>query len=398
MKKVLMYHHASCYNHGCEALLRTISSIVDKQYEGSEFSVSSMIPEYDDSLVNSEKKLMEFKKTDKLCNISFERRTQIIGAFSQLFHSIPLNGWLFKELFRQAKWADVCISVGGDTYSYGKSAGLTTIDKYVRKRCKNTVLWGCSINPEMLEGKEYRYKVEGLKRFSLITARESITYEALKNVGLDNVKLYPDSAFILPKIDPAEPMFDNDKDIVGINISPLIRNMESGNDITLKCYVALVRHILETTDHNVAFISHVRSKTSDDSGAARDVMAHFPNESRIKLFDKGNSMELKGYISKCRFFVVARTHASIAAYSTGVPTLVVGYSVKARGIAKDIFGSDEGYVIPVQSLQREDALIEAYERLVEREQEIKETLNNVMPGYIERAWQTGEEIKKLLEK
>lgn len=396
MKKVLMYHHASCYNHGCEALLRTISTIIDQQYEGSEFSVSSMIPEYDDKLMNHDSKLMVFKKTDKLCNISFEKRSMIIGAFSQLFHSIPFKGWIFKELLQQAKWADLCVSVGGDTYSYGKSAGLTTIDRYVRKKCKHTVLWGCSINPEMLKGKEYKYKVEGLKRFSLITARESITYDALRDLGLDNVKLYPDPAFTLPVKEPSDPMFDNDKDIVGLNISPLIRGLEKGDDITVKCYVKLVRHILDTTDYNVAFISHVRSRTSDDSNAARDVMAHFEGEKRIKLFDNGNCMELKGYISKCRFFVVARTHASIAAYSTGVPTLVVGYSVKARGIAKDIFGTDEGYVIPVQSLSCEDALVRAYEDLVARENEIKETLKNVMPGYIERAWQTGEEIKKLL--
>lgn len=42
--------------------------------------------------------------------------------------------------------------------------------------------------------------------------------------------------------------------------------------------------------------------------------------------------DLKGYISRCRFLVAARTHASIAAYSTGVPALVAGYSVKARGL------------------------------------------------------------------
>jgi polysaccharide pyruvyl transferase WcaK-like protein len=125
-------------------------------------------------------------------------------------------------------------------------------------------------------------------------------------------------------------------------------------------------------------------------------MEHFPEEKRIKLFDKGNAIQLKGYISKCRFFVVARTHASIAAYSTGVSTLVVGYSVKARGIAKDIFGTDEGYVIPVQSLKEEDSLVKAYENLVANEENIKNTLREVMPGYIERSWQAGEEIKKLI--
>ena len=334
---------------------------------------------------------------DIMYKLSFEKRTFIIGAFSQLFRAIPFKSLVFKDLLKNAKTADLCVSVGGDTYSYGKSAGLTTIDRYVRQKCKKSVLFGCSINPEMLTGEAYKYKLEGLKKFSLITARESLTYDAMKAAGLDNVVLYPDPAFTLPVGEVKEPMFDNDKDIVGINISPLIRSYETGDNITLKCYVQLVRHILDTTDYHVAFISHGMSETSNDSKAAKAVMAHFEGEERIKLFDKGNAIEIKGRISKCRFFVVARTHASIAAYSTGVPTLVVGYSVKARGIAKDIFGTDEGYVIPVQSLKEEDSLIKAYENIVNNEEKIRKTLRDVMPGYIERAWESGKEIKKLLE-
>jgi colanic acid/amylovoran biosynthesis protein len=64
-------------------------------------------------------------------------------------------------------------------------------------------------------------------------------------------------------------------------------------------------------------------------------------------------------------FVGARTHATIAAYSSCVPTLVVGYSVKARGIARDIFGSEENMVIPVQSLEHEDDLVNAFKYIQE---------------------------------
>ena len=55
-------------------------------------------------------------------------------------------------------------------------------------------------------------------------------------------------------------------------------------------------------------------------------------------------------------FIGARTHSTIAAYSSGVPTLVVGYSVKAKGIAKDLFGTEENYVLPVQALKEENNL------------------------------------------
>ena len=55
-------------------------------------------------------------------------------------------------------------------------------------------------------------------------------------------------------------------------------------------------------------------------------------------------MELKGFIARCRFFVGARTHATIAAYSSCIPTFSVGYSIKAKGIAQDIFGTYKNYV------------------------------------------------------
>ena len=104
------------------------------------------------------------------------------------------------------------------------------------------------------------------------------------------------------------------------------------------------------------------------------------------MIEDYNAEELKGYISRCRFMVVARTHASIAAYSTQVPTLVVGYSVKARGIAKDIFGTEENYVLPVQSLQKEDDLTKGFKWLMDHEDEIKAHYTKMMSEYINQVY------------
>jgi polysaccharide pyruvyl transferase WcaK-like protein len=290
----------------------------------------------------------------------------------------------------------LAVSVGGDNYSYGRSAYLVTLDKKIMKLCPKTVLWGCSINPELLEGDEFKYKVKMLKKFSLITARESITYDALKRLGFTNVKYYPDPAFTLPTGEVKEPMFENGKDIVGVNISPLIRQFESGGDITMKSYEELVRYILDNTDMNVALISHVRNPVTDDTNAAKELLKAFPDEPRIKIFDEGNAVDIKGYIAKCRFFVAARTHASIAAYSNCIPTLVVGYSVKSTGIAKDLFGTDEGYVIPVQNLTDREALVKAFKGIMENEDSIRAGLTEIMPGYIEQARAVGKEIRALL--
>ncbi len=74
---------------------------------------------------------------------------------------------------------------------------------------------------------------------------------------------------------------------------------------------------------------------------------------------KYNAKELKGYISRCRAFVGARTHSTIAAYSTGVPTLAIGYSVKARGIAKDLFGTEETMFCRYQISNQKNSLVKA---------------------------------------
>jgi polysaccharide pyruvyl transferase WcaK-like protein len=59
--------------------------------------------------------------------------------------------------------------------------------------------------------------------------------------------------------------------------------------------------------------------------------------------------------------VLIFTHASIAAYSTGVPTLVLGYSNKAVGIAHDL--SLDDFVVDISRLDDNGMLAERFERL-----------------------------------
>ena len=73
----------------------------------------------------------------------------------------------------------------------------------------------------------------------------------------------------------------------------------------------------------------------------------------------------------------------------------MGYSVKAKGIAKDLFGTYENYVLPVQQLQKKEDLIGAFEWLRDYEQDIRKDLGNVMPAYKERALSIGREIESL---
>ena len=176
--------------------------------------------------------------------------------------------------------------------------------------------------------------------------------------------------------------FNEDDKIVGINISPYIMQCENEQGIAYENYRELIRYILSKTDYKVMLIPHVVWKGNDDRLVNRKLYDDFGQNSRIAMIDDCGCEELKYVISRCSLFVGARTHATIAAYSSGVPTLVVGYSVKARGIAGDLFGTAEHYVLPVQNLHQPDELSEAFQWLDTNSKTIRENLEERLSSYI----------------
>lgn len=277
-------------------------------------------------------------------------------------------------------------------YEISKKEAIVANSTFVRAGAK-TILWGCSLEPELLKDPAV---VEDMRRYALITPRESITTKALHEAGIvDNVRLFPDPAFALEAEEIKLPERFAVGRTIGINVSPMIVRHEKSTGITLANYRRLIDHILQTTDNCVALIPHVMWNYNDDRLTLQELYRGFEAEERVMIFPDMSCRKLKYIISQCRAFIGARTHATIAAYSSRVPTLVVGYSVKARGIARDLFGTEENYVLPVQALESPDELIGAYDWMMEREGEIRERLKSMMPEYCARAGEAGREIRRI---
>ena len=257
---------------------------------------------------------------------------------------------------------------------------------------------GCSIEPELLEG---QYIIDDLRKYHTIIARESITYEALKDkvetAGGPSILCYPDPAFTLSARELPLPEGFAPGNTVGINISPMIQDNEKDAGIAMENYRELLRFIIEQTDMQIALIPHVVWERNDDRKPLHALYEEFKNTGRVVELTDGTCGELKGFIGRCRLFVGARTHATIAAYSSYVPTLVVGYSVKARGIARDLFGTEEGYVLPVQNLTGHQELAQGFAWLMQQEEPIRQRLREIMPGYRAKALETGKEVDRLWE-
>lgn len=388
MRHYILYYHGGSSNHGCEALVRTTAELLD--YMNNKITLASFRPD-DDKKYGIDK----FCDIHKMFEIKDVRRWNlrwIKAYFDFKFGNKPnaIDDLLMLEALG-AKKGDVALSIGGDNYCYNDTEGLIRANELFRRNGIKTVLWGCSIEPELLEDPVIAYDIS---RFDLITARESISYEAIKKVNKNTI-LVADSAFNLKTVKKQLPDGFENSDIVGLNLSQLAESCEYINGITRQNFFSLIDYLLKESNMNVLLIPHVELRHDNDNKLNRIIYEKFKQTSRVKTINNGNCEELKGYISQCRFFIGARTHATIAAYSSEVPTLVLGYSVKSRGIAQDLFGRFDNYVLPIQELKTADDLIKAFKWIIENEAMIKTTLNKQMTSYSHTVYKAVESINQL---
>lgn len=384
--QVVMYLHGGSGNHGCEAIIN---------------STCHMLEDIPKLLVTNSEKEDRFYSLEPLCDILQERKIAE-HFFAHVWYYVWRAVFRDPESFMRYRFrkvlgknrAPLYISTGGDMYCYelSKKEAIVANSTFCRTGAK-TILWGCSIEPELLEEPEV---IADMRKYALITPRESITMQALKDAGIvENVKLYPDPAFALQPEKAELPHGFAAGKTIGINISPMIVGCESVPGITISNYRKLIDHILQTSDNHVALIPHVIWRNNDDRLTLKELYRGYEANARVIILQDMSCQKLKYVISQCRAFIGARTHATIAAYSCCVPTLVIGYSVKSRGIARDLFGEEEHYVLPVQALQDSEELIRAYDWLMDREQKIRDRLEQIMPEYCARAKEAGEEIRKI---
>lgn len=381
--KYFMFNHSGSRNHGCEAIVRGTMNIIENADNGAAFVLSSYDPDSDTGLEG-----VELRTTAMRPLSGFEK---IVSALNvKLKHSeYYAYSKMYSDLIGQAEDCDVCLSIGGDTYCYGDNAEIRVVTSEIKKLGKKLVLWGASVGEEDLD----ENKLENLRLFDAVFAREPLTYDLLKSRGANaNIFLHADPAFCMER-DDVEPIEGFDKlNTIGFNISPLIA---ARNPAILEISEAFIKYILEGTTLNVLLVPHVVVPGNNDYDYMLPMYIKFKETGRVKILSPDlNAKQYKGYIAGTRFFIGARTHATIAAYSSGVPTAVLGYSVKSRGISKDLFG-EEKYVIDSRTLSDEKELIDQFELLVSEEDGIRKTLLRTIPIKLRSAMEAGRILRDL---
>lgn len=322
-----------------------------------------------------------------------------LGLINKLFHTTKTLEkrllYPYQTFLRMMTPDDIMISTGGDMLCYDDNEVIFT-NNLLHSQGMKTILWGCSMGPE----NQTPAKLQTLFNFSLVYARESLTYEYFRQLGLTNVVLLPDPAFILPAEDcPLPPcMADGQKRVVGLNISNYVMGGMRLDGRFGQEVLGLIRQLLLHTDYHILLIPHVTWNdgriNQDDREMSRLIRDHFaPGRIDILDIDSLNYCQIRHVISHLHLFVGARTHAVISAYSMSVPTIALGYSIKSRGIARDL-GLSEQLVCNCRNFTPGD-LVQSFRYLDTHADEIRTHLQRIMPDYKQRTYQIREHLASL---
>lgn len=380
--KYFLFDHASSANRGCEAIVRGTMNIISHADKQAEFKLVSYSPKNDEHLgialgAMDTRELTKFEKAISALNIKLGRSEEY--ALRKIYSPVS----------QQADDFEICLSIGGDTYCYGNNAHTRAITSNLHKKGKKVVLWGASIGKEDLSAE----KIETLKKFDAIFVRESYTYSLLEKIVSPNkLFFFADPAFAMEREDLPLPDGFEQGNTMGFNLSAL--TVKKNPDL-IDASVKFLKGVIESTTLQIALIPHVTEHGNNDSDVLKEIEQRLNDKTRvIRLPSNLTAPEYKGYIARLRFFIGARTHATIAAYSNGVPTIVLGYSVKSKGIAYDLFG-EEKFVLDANTLSTAQAFEAEFKKLIEQEGEIRDTLRQMVPIKIKSAIDAGEQLKKI---
>ncbi|MFA6582918.1 MAG: polysaccharide pyruvyl transferase family protein [Elusimicrobiaceae bacterium] len=391
--------NSSYKNRGCEAIIRGTTAILDNFYAAPRYEAVSFFPTKEAAAEQAAREI-----NPAIHNHAFPQRSRFSPAwFERNFRKYLLPGSekyiIYRPLSKFLPECKAVLSVGGDNYSldYGTPNAFVNMDDFILARDKPLVLWGASVGPFSANRDFERFMAAHLKRATAIFARETATLEYLESIGVrNNVYLTADPAFLMAPSIPADG-FKPEPENIGINLSPLMAKYVTGGDMGkwLHLCANMVAKTARDTKRKIYLIAHVTTPNTNDYGFLCAVAAQLPKNISVSIVPPVYSAaEIKHIISCLDIFAGARTHSTIAALSSHVPTLSLAYSIKAQGINKDILGHLDFCMAPGDLTA--DSFSGKITKMLETKNEIRQTLKEKIPKIKATALSAGEKLKEIL--
>ncbi|MGX0978874.1 polysaccharide pyruvyl transferase WcaK-like protein [Roseovarius sp. MBR-51] len=278
-----------------------------------------------------------------------------------------------RGFFSIARHADLMIDIGGgdsftDIYG-GRRLRRTFILKYLTHIAGTPMVLAPQTVGPFTKGWAKLLARISLRLSRLVASRDQMSTKAARDLGRDDVIEACDVAMRLPYTQP--PDREGGPVKVGINVSGLLmgggytRKNEFGLQVDYPAMIEDLITYFQTHEDGceVHLVPHVIVVSGpmvgeDDFRACQTLHKKFPDTVLAPAFNSPS--EAKSYIAEMDFFMGARMHACIAAFSSGVPVIPMAYSRKFEGL----FGTI-GYARTVDCTSQstitiQDAIVQGY--------------------------------------
>lgn len=329
-------------NRGCVALSYTSIYLIDKVLSDAGIKYKLYMP---DSGFN-EKGVKSISVKGKNVPYTVINHALSYGVKGKLKSFAHYND--HKTSCRIFKEADFILDIGqGDSFAdiYGKERfdSINLIHREAMKLHKPYCLLPQTVGPF----KDDAIRAEAVKAISnadIVMTRDKQSYDYTKQIAPQqkNLKEYIDVAFFLPY---TRQHFDKDFIHVGLNISALLwhggytQNNQFGlKDDYQKTVREIISYFLSMPNVKLHLIPHVvgsERHIENDYAVSFDLQKEFNNPNLILSPLFLSPVDAKDYISGMDFFMGARMHSTIAAFSSGVPVVPMAYSRKFNGLFID---------------------------------------------------------------
>lgn len=396
MKKLMFMGNGDYRNNGCEAITRGTLNILRQSIPDYEFIDSYFL--YD----KNEKRTFLGEDVE-IKPVFYPERWSLKWFALQIvlkFFDNKVGDLLYSSHSKYIDESSAILSLGGDNYSldYGVPKRFLAMGDYIKKRKKPFIIWGASIGPfpheEEFEKKLIKHYED---KVDLIFVREEESYNYLLKKGLkEKTFLIADPAFMMKPMtcSTEEIGFKLPEEFIALNFSELMSKCVTSNDLNKWKDICnkSVENIYEKYNLPIVLIPHVSRDKEFMEDALSSVMEKHKDIQMIN--NTLDAAQMKWVISKAKCLVAARTHATIAGFSTAVPTISLGYSIKAKGLNKLIFNSED-YLLYCNEITV-NSILEKVDFIINKDIEIRDILKIKSDEMKERALSSGTILRNLL--
>jgi len=381
-------------NRGCEAIARSTVQLIRRELPTARFTMASQVGPQD----QPDEQLPAV--THITLPVRPARLPPTAGRLRRRLHAlrnkaevaarnasgVPARSRALRSVLSTLTDASAILSVAGDAYRVGNGRrfyGQVAMDAEAIHLGVPVLVWPATLGP-FPGGLARRFLARHFSRCDLVLCRDTESVELLSTMGVtSNVRLVADPAFCLDSEQPCIDLPADLRDHVGVNLAPLMAGpLRVPRDDLVDRSARVVVSIRNRTDRPILLVPHETGEQNPGNDEERFLL-RVAEQAGILGCECSivpgslRCWQLKWVIGQLAAFAAVKTHATIASFSSCIPTLTFYRGVKSLSIPRMVYGDDAHIIRPGDFTP--DVVGPAMSNLVDNRDRLRAALHARMP-------------------